>query len=221
MSTQNKIGNPAVVGLAAFGLTTILLQFHSLGLISKGPVLAMGLVFGGLAQFIAGLQEQKVGNNFGYSAFTSYGAFWMGLGIVWVLNALGVYTATHQDVGWFLVAWTGYTAIMWVASMRVHKAMFITFSLLLLGFILLDVGHLLHLPIVDRIAAFELIVCALAAWYMMAAAIINDLAGRAVLPLGQALLKKAVPAPSLAAYTNGDEKAETPKASAERIHVRT
>jgi hypothetical protein len=68
MSTQ-KIGNPAVVGLAGFGLTTLLLQIHNIGLMGIGPVLAMGLVFGGLAQFIAGFMEQKVGNNFGFSAF--------------------------------------------------------------------------------------------------------------------------------------------------------
>jgi len=27
-----KLGNPAVVGLAGFGLTTLMLQFHNLGL---------------------------------------------------------------------------------------------------------------------------------------------------------------------------------------------
>lgn len=29
---EKKMGNPAVVGLAGFGLTTILLQFHNIGL---------------------------------------------------------------------------------------------------------------------------------------------------------------------------------------------
>lgn len=57
MSTQ-KIGNPAVVGLAGFGLTTLLLQIHNIGLLGIGPVLSMGLIFGGLAQMIAGFMEQ-------------------------------------------------------------------------------------------------------------------------------------------------------------------
>ncbi len=56
---NTKIGNPAVVGLAGFGLTTLLLQFHNLGFSGLGPTVAMGFVFGGLAQFIAGLMEQK------------------------------------------------------------------------------------------------------------------------------------------------------------------
>ena len=81
-----KLGNPAVVGLAGFGLTTLLLQLHNLGLCGLGPVVAMGYIFGGLAQMVAGFLEQKTGNNFGFAAFTSYGAFWIGLGIIWILN---------------------------------------------------------------------------------------------------------------------------------------
>jgi uncharacterized protein len=54
-----KNANPAVVGLAGFGMTTLLLQLHNLGLMGFGPVMAMGIIFGGLAQLIAGFQEQK------------------------------------------------------------------------------------------------------------------------------------------------------------------
>jgi len=185
---EKKMGNPAVVGLAGFGLTTLLLQFHNIGLMGLGPVVAMGFIFGGLAQMIAGFQEQKMGNNFGYSAFVSYGSFWIGLGIVWILNYFKIYESSHTDVGFFLVAWTLYTLIMFVASLRVHKAMAFTFATLLLGFILLDLGHFGD-PVWNKIAGYELIVCALAAWYMMAAIIINDLAGKTVLPFGTAIIK--------------------------------
>ena len=58
---EKKNGNPAVVGLAGFGLTTLLLQFHNIGILGLGPVLAMGLIFGGVAQMVAGFQEQKTG----------------------------------------------------------------------------------------------------------------------------------------------------------------
>lgn len=191
MSAQ-KIGNPAVVGLAGFGLTTLLLQLHNIGLVGIGPVLAMGLIFGGLAQMIAGFMEQKVGNNFGFSAFVAYGSFWIGLGIIWLLNHYNVYAASQTDVGWYLVAWALYTAILTVASLYVHRAMAITFILLEIGFILLIIGHF-GFPKMNIVAGFELIFCALSAWYMMAAIIINDLAGKTVLPLGQPLIKKAIP----------------------------
>ena len=181
---NNKIANPAVVGLAGFGLTTLLLQIHNLGFLGLGPVVAMGFIFGGLAQMLAGFQEQKVGNLFGYSAFVSYGAFWIGLGIIWILNYLDVYKSNGTDVGYYLVAWTLYTVIMTIASLWVHKAMTITFILLLAGFILLDLSHF-GMPQAQPLAAIVLIFCALSAWYMMAAIIINDLSGKTILPLGK------------------------------------
>lgn len=186
--SEKKHGNPAVVGLAGFGLTTLLLQFHNIGLIGLGPVVSMGFIFGGLAQMIAGFQEQKMGNNFGYSAFVAFGAFWIGLGIIWILNYFNIYESNHTDVGFYLVAWTLYTAIMWIASFRVHSAMALTFTTLLIGFILLDLGHF-GMPIMNVVAGYELIICALLAWYMMAGIIINDLAGKTVLPMGKKWIK--------------------------------
>jgi succinate-acetate transporter protein len=185
---KTKLGNPAVVGLAGFGLTTLLLQFHNIGLAGLGPVLSMGIVFGGFAQLIAGLMEQKSGNNFGFAAFTSYGAFWIGLGGIWLLNHFGLFISSTSDVGLYLLAWTFLTVIFWVGSMFISKAMNFTFTTLLIGFILLDLGHF-GFPAMNVAAGYVLIVCALAAWYMMAAIILNDLSGRELLKVGKAILK--------------------------------
>jgi succinate-acetate transporter protein len=181
---EQKLGNPAVVGLAGFGLTTIVLQFHNVGWMGMGPVIWLGLVFGGLAQFIAGLQEMKTGNNFGYCAFTSYGAFWIALALLLIGNHYELYKASTTDVGWFLVAWTLFTAILWVGSLRIHGAMALTFTLLLIGFILLDLAHFGY-PGLTVVAGYELMVCALMAWYMMARIILNEIFGREVLPAGK------------------------------------
>jgi uncharacterized protein len=181
---EQKLGNPAVVGLAGFGMTTLILQFHNVGWCGVGPVLVMGLIFGGLAQMIAGLQEIKTGNNFGYSAFTAYGAFWIGLALIFLCNNFKVYACSPTDIGWYLVAWTIYTAIMWIGSMRVNGALAMTFTLLLIGFILLDIGHFFN-PAMNTIAGYELMLCALNAWYVMAHLIYADVFGRDVLPVGK------------------------------------
>lgn len=188
MNTQ-KLGNPAVVGLAGFGLTTLLLQVHNLGFLGLGPVLAMGFIFGGLAQFIAGFMEQKVGNNFGFCAFVSYGAFWIGLGIIWMCNHFELFVSSSTDVGYYLIAWTLLSVILWIASMWIHRAMFVTFTLLILGFLGLDLGHF-GFPIMNQFAAIVLIFCAFGAWYMMASVVINDVAGKTILPMGPAVFQK-------------------------------
>jgi len=183
-----KLGNPAVVGLAGFGLTTLLLQIHNLGFIGLGPVVAMGFIFGGLAQMISGFMEQKMGNNFGFACFTSYGSFWLGLGMIWILNHFEIYKSSGTDVGFYLLVWTLITLIFWVASLFIHTAMAFTFSTLVIGFILLDLAHF-GFPHLTEYAAYFLIVCALGAWYMMAAGIINDVAGKQLLKSGKPWIK--------------------------------
>jgi succinate-acetate transporter protein len=182
--SEQKIGNPAVVGLAGFGMTTLILQFHNVGWCGAGPVVAMGLIFGGFAQLIAGLQEMKTGNNFGYSAFTAYGAFWIGLAAILLCNHFGIYASSPTDIGWYLVGWTIYTAIMWIGSMRVNGMLALTFTLLLVGFILLDLAHFGY-PAIQPVAGYVLMACALSAWYVMAHIIYADVFGRDVLPVGK------------------------------------
>ncbi|MCB0165817.1 MAG: acetate uptake transporter [Anaerolineae bacterium] len=187
---DQKLGNPAVVGLAGFGLTTLVLQFHNVGWAGIGPVVWLALVFGGGAQLVAGIQEMKTGNNFGYSAFTAYGAFWIALGLMLLGNNFGIFTASTTDVGWFLVAFTLYTVIMWIGSMRTNGVLAFTFTLLLAGFILLDLAHF-GFPELTVIAGYELMICALGAWYVMAHIIFQDLWGYDVLPVGKPWIEPA------------------------------
>ena len=168
--------NPAAVGLGAFGSTTLLLQFSNLGwLDSTGAVMWMAFFFGGLAQFLAGFQEFKNGNNFGYAAFTTYGAFWMALGGIFLSKHLGLFNITTNDVGWFLVVFTCLTFIYLFGAMRQNSAVSVVFLTLLIGFILLDIGHLGGGDVWNKIAGWELIVCALSAWYLMAHVVMSPL----------------------------------------------
>lgn len=186
--SDRKFANPAVVGLAGFAMTTLVLQFHNVGWMGMGPVVVLGLIFGGLAQMIAGFQEHKMGNNFGYSAFVSYGAFWIGLALIILMNFFKVYESSKTDIGWYLFAWMLYTLIMWIISWRIHTAMSLTFFTLFLGFFLLVLGHFGD-PVWNVVAGYELMVCASLAMYMCAANITNDLAGKVVLPFGKPWVK--------------------------------
>jgi succinate-acetate transporter protein len=191
-------GNPAVVGLAGFGVTTLLLQFHNLGWCGTGVVFCCALAFGGMAQLIAGFQEFKCGNNFGYSAVVSYGAFWLALAAIFlVMDFQGAQNSwiahlkiTGTDVGFFLLAFTVYTVFLFIGSLAVHFAMFLTFLTLLLGFIGLDLVFLAGMKSILTITAIDLIVCALLAFYMMAHVIFLQVFGKNILPVGSPLVKK-------------------------------
>ena len=55
---NTKLANPAPLGLMGFGMTTILLNLHNIGMFPMdGIILAMGIFYGGIAQIFAGLAE--------------------------------------------------------------------------------------------------------------------------------------------------------------------
>src|SRR5512136_3301191 len=86
---EQKLANPAPLGLMGFGMTTVLLNIHNAGFFPVSDmIIAMGLFYGGIAQIIAGLMEFKKGNTFGTTAFTSYGLFWISLVALWLLPHL-------------------------------------------------------------------------------------------------------------------------------------
>jgi len=177
-AAEVKLGNPAVVGLAGFGMTTLCLQFHNLGWVSVGPVIWIGLLFGGTAQLVAGFLEFKTGNNFGFCAFSGYGAFWISLCfyLIFGTNAdlVAKYPVLKLDghgLGIFLLMWTFFTFILFIASMKHHSALAFIFLTLLVGFIGLDLKELVGSQAAGTFAAWDLIVCALSAWYLMAVAV--------------------------------------------------
>lgn len=181
MVQEVKLGNPAVVGLAGFGMTTLILQFHNLGVVGIGPVLWIGLLFGGSSQLVAGLLEFKTGNNFGFCAFTGYGAFWISLCLYLIFGTstglVKAYPALQfngHGLGIFLLMWTFFTFILFIASMKHHNTLALIFLTLLLGFIGLDLKELAGSQLAGTLAAWDLIVCALLAWYLMAVAIYDE-----------------------------------------------
>ncbi len=191
---EMKLGNPAVVGLGGFGMTTLVLQFHNLGWVGLAPVLWIGLCFGGTAQLIAGLLEFKTGNNFGFGAFTAYGAFWISLCFfvifgtnAEIVKAYPVLKFDGHELGIYLLMWTFFTIIFFIATLKHHTALILLFLTLSIGFIGLDLKELMGMEAVGTFAAWDLIVCALIAWYLMANVILSEVGIN--LPVGSAWIK--------------------------------
>jgi len=182
---EKILANPAVVGLAGFGGTTLLLQFHNFGWCGASPILWTALFFGGLMQLMAGMKEFQTGNNFGFVAFSSYGAFWMALGGILLGTHFGILQPTTADLGWFLVMFTLITAVFLIGAVRISRAHAVLFVTLLLGFISLDISHLggPAMSFFTTVAAVILTICALSAWYIMAHIALEPLKVR--IPLGK------------------------------------
>lgn len=185
MPKLKKIANPAPLGLAAFGMTTILLNLHNIGFFNLGAmILAMGLFYGGIAQVIAGILEFKNGNTFGFTAFTSYGFFWISLIFILIAPGMGLAeTPSAAAMGSYLVVWGIFTVIMFFATLRLNRVIQLVFASLALLFFLLALGEFTGIALIKTIAGFEGIICGLLAIYLDMAELLNKSNIKATLPI--------------------------------------
>ena len=183
-----KLGDPAAVGLAAFGMCTLMLQLHALGIVGMGPVLALAVFYGGMAQVLVGLQEFKTGNNFAFSVFTSFGCFWLSFCALILATKYGLFPASKTDVGWFLIVWVLYSGILGIGSLRTNKMLIGAFATLEVGLILLVGEHFGGGEWMATWSAVFMLGTVACVWYGMAHIIFQQLWGRDVLPVGKPMI---------------------------------
>ena len=177
--------NPGPLGLCGFALTTWLLSLINGGVFdtqSLGMVIAMAFAFGGTSQAIAGIMEFKKGNTFGFTAFISYGAFWLSWGL-FVAFFKGETPATF--VAWYLTVWGTFTLMMFVASLTKPRALQAIFFFLTITFYALAIGDASGNHTIVNVGGYLGFITALCAFYLAAAEVINESYGRTVLPIGE------------------------------------
>ena len=178
------IADPAPLGLAAFALTTFLLSVSNAGWTDGGAAwLGFAFAYGGLAQLLAGMMEFRRNNVFGATAFSTYGAFWIGLGL-YALLVEGGSANVSNDLAWILTAFAIFNTYMLLWSSRVSVAVFAVFLALEATEIVLAVGFFMDADSVVKAGGMVGVVTALVAWYTSAAGVANGMAARRVLPVG-------------------------------------
>ncbi|RJP74062.1 MAG: hypothetical protein C4524_13595 [Candidatus Zixiibacteriota bacterium] len=182
----DSTANPAPLGLLGFGLTTVLLNLHNAGFFPLGSmILGMGLFCGGLAQILAGLLEWKKGNTFGTTAFTLYGIFWWSLVAALILPRTGWAEGNDNTaMAAYLFIWGLFTAVMFLGTLRISRALQFVFASLTLLFFLLALGDLTGSAGLKTFAGYEGIICGASAMYTALAQVLNEVYGRPILPLG-------------------------------------
>ena len=186
VKVKDFTANPAPLGLMAFGMTTVLLNLHNAGIFSLGTmILAMGIFYGGIAQVIAGIMEWKKNNTFGTVAFTSFGMFWLTLVALLVMPDMGwsVAPETSAMVA-YLSMWGLFTAIMFVGTLKLNRALQVVFGTLVILFFLLAIADATGSILIKRIAGYEGLICGFSAIYLSLAQIWNELYARTVVPIG-------------------------------------
>jgi hypothetical protein len=186
--------DPAPLGLAAFALTTFLLSAANAKWTrgTGGEWIGYAIAYGGLTQLLAGMWEFKNRNVFGATAFSTYGGFWIGLGL-YVLLVKPTAAVLDNDLAWIVLAFLIFNSYMLLWSLFVNKAVFAVFFTLEITEILLVIGNFSSQTHVIEAGGIAGVVTAAVAWYTSAAGVINGMHGRPVLYVGKPLPLRSAP----------------------------
>jgi succinate-acetate transporter protein len=195
VATALPVADPAPLGLAGFALTTFLLSGHNASWIPDLVWVGPALFYGGAAQLFAGMWEFRNRNVFGATAFSTYGGFWLSLGIFVLLAETTKFLSGYSGgdltnaLAWFLFAFAVFNSYMLLGSTRISGAVFLVFLTLEITEILLVIGffNLSHGGTEWWLHAggWAGVVTAAVAWYTSGALVVNGHAGRVILPVGK------------------------------------
>ncbi len=183
---------PSILGLFGFAGATFMVAANLAGWYG-GPrtpqyLFPFAAMFGGLAQFLAGMWAVKARDGLASAMHGTWGAFWLAYGILYLLFALGVLAeprGAFPALGfWFVVL----AAVTWagaVASLATNAGLVSVLTLLAAGSTLMAIATFLGSDMLREIAGYVFMVSALAAWYTATALMIEETFGRSVLPLGK------------------------------------
>ena len=183
--------DPAPLGLAAFALTTFMLSGHNASFIPDVLWIGLALFYGGLIQLLAGMWEFRNRNVFGATAFSTYGGFWLGLGLFIQTVAPNLKgPELLSDLGWILLAFSIFNTYMLLWSTRVSVAVFGVFLTLEITEIVLWIGFFSDSSGIIKLGGWIGIITAIVAWYASAAGVVNGMAGRPILRVGAPMWKE-------------------------------
>ncbi|KAJ5633586.1 GPR/FUN34 family protein [Penicillium herquei] len=192
---ERKFANPAPLGLCGFALTTFVLgciNMQTLGISSPNMVVGPAFAYGGFIQLLAGMWEMAVGNTFGATALSSYGGFWISLGITFTPGGFNIQKALieadpdgslgmfYDSLGLFLMGWFIFTFLMLLCTVKSTVVFFSLFLSVDIAFLLLGVGYLQrndqqepNAKVLKAGGLFALL-AAFLAWYVAFAGVADD-----------------------------------------------
>jgi succinate-acetate transporter protein len=196
------IAAPSILGLAGFASATFIVASNLAGwwgTPTSGLVLApFAAMFGGLAQFLAGMWAYRARDAIATLAHGTWGAFWLAYGILNILLATHVLAAPkpwfhNPEVGFWFFALAITTGIAAFAAMAESLGLVAVLSTLAGGSGILAGAYIFGSHFWVQVAGWVLVFSAGFAWYTVMSMVTLAASGRTIFPLGK--YKKAANVP--------------------------
>ncbi|MBX5490662.1 MAG: hypothetical protein IRZ14_05850 [Chloroflexi bacterium] len=185
------VAAPSVLGLLGFAGATFLIGTYMAGWYGVPAVNAylfpFAAVFGGLAQFLAGMWAFRARDTLASAMHGMWGAFFLGYGLLYLLVAVGAIGAPVGAVPalgfwWIVLAAISYTGAF--AALGDNLGMFAWLLSAAVAATLIAIGELAGLGALSVAGGWVLLLSMLFAWYTGAALLYEMTYGRAILPIG-------------------------------------
>ena len=195
------IAAPSILGLYGLAGATFIFaarMVHWFGSSHTALLLVpFAAIFGGLAQFLAGMWAYKARDGVATAVHGMWGSFWMAFGILTLMISSG---SAPQPMGplfpelgyWFIVL----SAITWVcmgAASSENKALVTTLLFLAAGSTIAAIALLAGVEALMTLAGYLFIISAIGAWYTGSALMLNEAFGREVWLLGRSAQAQQMP----------------------------
>jgi succinate-acetate transporter protein len=185
------VAAPSVLGLFGFAGATFIVATNLAGWYGDTTtptfLFPFAAMFGGLAQLLAGMWAYRARDTLATAMHGTWGSFWLGYGILFLLVALKVLTPPTPFVAlgfWFIAL----AAITWsgtLAAIAENAGLTLVLGTLAAGSTCAGVGMTTGRTTWTTVGAWFFIVSALLAWYVATAMMLESTYKRVVLPVGR------------------------------------
>jgi hypothetical protein len=186
------IAAPSILGLFGFAGATFIVAANAANWYgtANSPefLFPFAAMFGGLAQFLAGMWAYRARDGVATAMHGMWGSFWLAYGILNLLAATGAITlpvGKFPELGYWFLALAVITALGAFAAAAESISLFTVLASLTVGAGFLAVHYLTGTGWWENAGGWILVGSAIAATYTAGAMMIEGAWGRVVLPLGK------------------------------------
>lgn len=194
------IAAPSILGLFGFAGATFIVAANLAGWYgtaeSPAFLFPFAAMFGGLAQFLAGMWAFKARDGVATAMHGMWGSFWLAYGILNLLVAAGVYAipgGSFPELGFWFLALAVITGLGALSALAESVSLTAVLTLLAVGAGFLAIHYLTGTGWWETAGGWILIGSAVAATYTAGAMMLEGSWGRVVLPLGKIEKEANVP----------------------------
>lgn len=188
----SPIAAPSILGLFAFAGATFVVAANLAGWYGSGSsphyLFPFAALFGGLAQFVAGMWSYRARDALATAMHGMWGSFWLAYGLLQLLFVTGTLVepaGAFPELGYWFLALAVITTFGAVAALKESVALTATLGTLAAGAYVAFAGFMNGTTGVEQVAGWLFVIAAGAATYTAGAMMLEASWGMVVLPLGK------------------------------------